>query len=80
VPEFVLGAVGRALVVLQAVVGGGFLDPVLLFFADVVCQFLEGEFFDCFHVLLHDERIVFVTALAEAKEIAFLVSHPTYIL
>jgi hypothetical protein len=79
VAQFVLGAVGGALIVFEAVVGGGFLDAVLLFLSEVVGQFLEGEFFDGLYILLHDQRIVFVAALTEAKEVAFLVSHCTHL-
>lgn len=52
--HFVLGAVGGALVVFEAAVGGGFLDAVLLFLSEVVGQFLEGELFYGLHILLHD--------------------------
>lgn len=52
--RFVLGAISGALVVFETVVGGSFLDTVLLFLTEVAGQFLEGEFLDSLHILLHD--------------------------
>jgi hypothetical protein len=65
--SFVFGPVCGALVVFEAVVGGGFLYAIFLFLAYVAGQFLQGELLHPLHVLLHYERIVFVAAFAETE-------------
>jgi hypothetical protein len=78
VAELVLRAVSRALIILQTVVRGSLLDSVPLLIAGVAGQFLQGELLNGLHVLLHDERVVFIAAFAKAEKVAFLVSHLYY--